>query len=41
MKPTTLTQVKLVNDGQTQVAWIPTHAAKFGNHVELKEDNKF
>lgn len=37
----TVTQVKLVNEGKSQVAWIPTEAAVVGYSVELKEDNQF
>ena len=37
----TVTQVKLVNEGKSQVAWIPTEAAVVGYNVELKEDNQF
>lgn len=41
MKMETVTQVKLVNEGKTQVAWIPTEAAVKGYSVELKEDGLF
>lgn len=35
----TYTQCKLVRNGQTQVAWIPTRGAKVQNIVEMKPDN--
>jgi len=41
MKLDTSTQVKLVREGKTQVAWIPTDAAVQGYEVELKEDDLF
>jgi hypothetical protein len=36
-----LTQCRLTNGNLSQIAWIPTWAAKVGNEVELLPEGKF